>query len=200
MKTFVGWLTRWPPWSFTSCVTQWRSSFTLISSFSIAFLLILISTENWLHFAWWLFALYLRISWVVRNSKSLSPLTRNNRRRKLQGKTSATFSLKRCIHFSLSSILYWKEYFAILFIDLSYRHVSFVYRRFFPLTHFASTAQFIYSVLDPNSLGMNHCGYSHVEVCNDPVQHLMGNSPDLRSNVTLERISSLEIVNKHPVS
>jgi hypothetical protein len=43
-------------------------------------------------------------------------------------------------------------------------------------------------------LALNHCGYSHIEVRNDPVQHVMGNSPDLRSNVILQRINSLGIV------
>jgi len=45
---------------------------------------------------------------------------------------------------------------------------------------------------------MNHCDYSHTEVCNDPVEHVMGNS-DLRSNVILERINSLGFVSVDPV-
>jgi len=52
----------------------------------------------------------------------------------------------------------------------------------------------VYKVLDPGSVALNHCGYSHIEVCNDPVQHLMWNSLDLRSNVILKLINSLGIV------
>jgi len=46
-------------------------------------------------------------------------------------------------------------------------------------------------MLDQNCLRLNHFGYSHIGDCNDPDQYLMGNSPDLRSNIILERINSL---------
>lgn len=38
------------------------------------------------------------------------------------------------------------------------------------------------------------CGYSHVEVCNDAVKHLMQNSSDLRPNVILEGINGFGVV------
>jgi len=54
-------------------VTQWQSLFTLVSSSATVLSFILISTENWLLLAWWLFALYLIIiGWVIWNNKSLS--------------------------------------------------------------------------------------------------------------------------------
>ena len=42
-----GWLTRWPPWSFTILRDTVPLLFTLISYFAIVFLFILISTDNW---------------------------------------------------------------------------------------------------------------------------------------------------------
>jgi len=57
--------------------------------------------------------------------------------------------------------------------------------------YFASTTQWS-NMLDPSYLALNHCDYSHIEVRNDPAQHLMGNSPDLPSNI-LEPINSLVI-------
>jgi len=49
-------------------------------------------------------------------------------------------------------------------------------------------------VLDPSRLTLDHYGYSHIEVCIDPDQHIMGNSPHICSNVILDRINSLGIV------
>jgi len=39
-----------------------------------------------------------------------------------------------------------------------------------------------------------------IHTLNDPVKHLMGNSPDLHLNVILEHISSLGIISSNPVS
>ena len=58
----------------------------------------------------------------------------------------------------------------------------------------------VHSVLDSSCLALTHCGYSHIEVCNGPVQNLMNNSPDLHSNVILEGISSLRIVGINSLS
>jgi len=55
-----------------SYVTQWQSLFTFISSLAMVFSFILIFTDNWLYFfAWWLFALFLLICWIIRNNKSI---------------------------------------------------------------------------------------------------------------------------------
>jgi len=61
---------------------------------------------------------------------------------------------------------------------------------FFPRTlPFCEHIAIVYDVLDPSSLSLNHCEYSHIEVCNDPVQHLMENFPKLHKYVILERIN-----------
>jgi len=62
-----------------------------------------------------------------------------------------------------------------------------------------NTVQFFVTVLNTSSRVLNHSGYLHIEVCNDTVQHLMRNSPDLHSNVTPEHINSLGIVSIEPV-
>jgi len=69
---------------------------------------------------------------------------------------------------------------------------------FFVRQDFASTAQ-IYNALDPSFLALDHCGYSHIQVSNNTVQHPIGNSPDLRSSLILEKISGLRIVSTYPV-
>jgi len=79
-------------------------------------------------------------------------------------------------------------------------YVSFVWCKFFPGTPpFCRHSSIVHNVHDPSFLVLNHCGYSHTEVCREPVQHLMGNSPGLRSSVILECISSLGIVSIDPV-
>jgi len=50
-------------------------------------------------------------------------------------------------------------------------------------------------VLDSSSLALNHL---YIEVCNNPVQHLMENSPDLRLNCNFERVSSVGLVSIAP--
>ena len=70
---------------------------------------------------------------------------------------------------------------------------------FFPLTPpVCEHSSIVYNVLDPSSLGLNHCGYSHIEICDDLLQHLTGNSPDLRLNVVRQRINSLGSVSTDP--
>lgn len=71
---------------------------------------------------------------------------------------------------------------------------------FFPcIPPFCEHSSIVYNVLNPSSLALNHCGYSHIEVSNDPVQHVLENSLNLCLNVILEYSNSLEIVSIDPV-
>jgi len=83
-------------------------------------------------------------------------------------------------------------------MSLTYRLVSFAWCKVIPCT-FCEHSSKVYNVLDLSSLTLNHYNYSHIEVCNNSVQHPMGNSPDLRSNVILECINNLGIVSIDPV-
>jgi len=80
---------------------------------------------------------------------------------------------------------------------MSHRNVRFVWCKFFLRTpQICESSSLVYIVLDPSSFALNHCGYSHTEVCSDPVQHLTGNSSDLRLN---QHMNSLGIVSADPV-
>jgi len=80
-------------------------------------------------------------------------------------------------------------------MGLSYRK-----NKFFPRTPpFCEHSSIGYNVQDLTSLPLNHSDYSHIEVCSDPVQHLMGNPSNLRSNIILESINNLGIVSIDPV-
>jgi len=92
-------------------------------------------------------------------------------------------------HFLLKGIL------CNFFIDLSYRQARFVWCNAVPHTPpLCEHSAIVYNVHDPSSLAPNHFSYSHIEACSGPVQHLMRSSPDLNSNVILERIKSFRIV------
>jgi len=99
-----------------------------------------------------------------------------------------------------------------------------VFTRTPPFCGHSSQYTVVYNVLDPSSLALNlwiythienrklkiytlnlkienlHTRwiYTHIEVCNDPVQYLLGNSPDLFSNIILEGIISLGFVSTLP--
>jgi len=91
------------------------------------------------------------------------------------------------------------NYFVIFFKALSYRNVSFVWCMFFPCTpSFCEHSSTVHNVLDPSFLALNHCGFSHIEVCDDTVQYLMRNSLDLHLNVILEHINGLGLVSIDP--
>jgi len=70
-----------------------------------------------------------------------------------------------------------------------------VFQVFFSHTPpFCEHSSTVHNVLDPSSLALSLWDYTHIEVCYDPAQHIMGNSPDLRSNVIFERINNLGLL------
>jgi len=81
------------------------------------------------------------------------------------------------------------------FKGLFCKEASFAWWEFFPRRPpIYEHSSRVYHVLDPSSFALNYCGFMHVKVCNNLVQDLMGNSPDRRSNVILERINSLGLL------